>query len=154
PLRFDAAYPRFSDGLAEVIVDERAGFIGRRGDFVLPLRFGSATRGEFSEGLVAVREPESRHVGYVDGTGALAITPRFTDGGTFHDGIAPARADLGFCGSIDRRGQWVVEPHYAMCSNVKNGIAQIEKFPAARRSTWVGHRNRLNTSVRRGTSSG
>jgi hypothetical protein len=54
-------------------------------------------------------------IGYIDGTGRVAIPPKFDDGAFFAhfvDGL-PAAAKLGrYWGLIDQSGEWVVEPAY------------------------------------------
>ncbi len=71
--------------------------------------------GEFSEGLCTATSAQSGRVGYLDELGNWAIPAQLEYGGTFHGGRAEACIESGY-GVIDRQGNWLLTPKYALVS--------------------------------------
>jgi WG repeat protein len=70
---------------------------------------------DFAGGFVAVTT-KAGEVGYLDGSGKLAIVPvwnkqKAVEVESFHDGLAPVRVGAKW-GFIDTRGAWIVSPTY------------------------------------------
>lgn len=97
----------FSEGLAEVEVDERWGYIDRKGNLIVPMRF--AWTAPFHEGLAAVATSNSteRAVGFITRDGSYAIAPMFDSARSFCGGLAPVSISKRF-GYVNRWGALVV----------------------------------------------
>lgn len=74
----------FEDGLAEVEMNDKIGFVDKSGQEVVPLQYDYAS--EFSEGLALVRK--NRKYGYVDKLGREVIPLQYEDANKFSDGFA------------------------------------------------------------------
>lgn len=107
----------FSEGLAGVEIDNKYGFINRRGETVVPPRFDlrsegkhpsrTVSSGRFIEGLACVSI--GGLYGYIDRTGEFAIPPQFAVAQDFSEGLAWAVSRDGRTkGWIDKRGRWAV----------------------------------------------
>jgi hypothetical protein len=73
--------------------------------------------GQFSEGLIAVREEDEEDeqngkCGYKDRTGQWIIQPQFDDAKAFDGGLALAK-QLDNWGYIDKTGQWAIQPQFS-----------------------------------------
>lgn len=103
----------YHNGLAYVRLDDKYGFIDKRGDEVVPLVYDRA--GDFSEGLAAV-ERDGKW-GYIDVFGKEQIKLLYDNAFEFSQGMAAVvlGEKLGF---IDKSGKLVVPPIYDVYSNV------------------------------------
>ena len=108
--RFDMAY-EFSEGMAEVILDKRSGYVNRAGELVVAPSFLRGQR--FSEGLAAVQTgsggahrtvADACEIGFINATGSFVITPRFFIAGSFQGGLCliETEKDLLY---VDRSGE-------------------------------------------------
>ncbi len=108
----------FHDGMAQVGTYKKFGFIDKRGDLVIDLKY-EEVRG-FSEGFAAFRVSDSNKWGFINKTGKVVIEPRFETAywiGSFHEGLAPVCAewksiDDNKWGYIDRTGKFVIPPQF------------------------------------------
>lgn len=99
------------------VVDKlgRVGFIDTTGKLVIGfdrLPKAAFSVGEFSEGLAPIffqKDGFPHEVGYIDETGAIVITPRFSYGHPFGNGRARVETKEG-PRVIDRKGEFVVPP--------------------------------------------
>lgn len=112
----------FSEGLAGVVVDRKYGFINKRGEMVIPPRFGLrkggrhqeviVSSGRFSEGLACVSDGQL--YGYINKRGDFVIPPQFVSAQDFSEGLAwvvtrdEKRRIKNKAGWIDKSGRWVV----------------------------------------------
>ena len=64
----------------------------------------------FSEGLAAVRDPETGKCGYIDTTGKLVIDAKYDVAWEFRGGVAGIRMGLYEIGWIDTTGEYIWEP--------------------------------------------
>lgn len=97
----------FSEGLAVVEKSEKEwGFINRKGEFVIPAKFGWL--GNFKEGLAGAGAElgGKRDSGYIDRTGDYVIPPLFDRVEEFHDGLGAVAID-DECALIDASGRFV-----------------------------------------------
>jgi hypothetical protein len=125
----------FSEGLAEVKVEETAGskyaFIDKTGRIAIPAQFDQTH--PFSEGLAAVdtgfREENGSIIagswGFIDKSGAFVISPRFKAASGFSEGLAPASEGFGLWGYIDRTGRFVIAPAYDEASDFSEGLSAV-----------------------------
>lgn len=112
----------FSEGLAQVMVDRKFGYINKKGEMMIPPRFNAHTVGyswkekfdtsRFSEGLASVSV--GGRYGYINKKGDLVIQPQFSHAQEFSEGLAwvvttDEKTHLEKkAGWIDKTGQWVV----------------------------------------------
>lgn len=107
----------FSEGLAGVAIDNKYGFINRRGETVVRPRFDlrregrhptyAVSSGRFREGLACVAL--GGLYGYIDKSGEFVIPPQFEVAQDFSEGLAWAVSRDGRTnGWIDKRGRWAV----------------------------------------------
>lgn len=97
----------FSEGLAVVYQNRKAGFIDKTGKLVIPIQFDYAE--DFHEGLAAFRK--DKKWGFIDQTGKEVIAPQYDRIRAFQEGFATVDKD-GKAGFIDKTGQEVVKPQY------------------------------------------
>lgn len=101
------------------------GYIDREGHYVIAPQFRKAY--VFSDGLAAVQRLDQTY-GYIDANGEFlpqievisGFAPRFTEG------LAPARADGGKVGFIDKQGNWVISPRFDSACPYTEGLAAVE----------------------------
>ena len=101
PLQFDAV-GTFSDGLAEVKVGNKWGYINKTGKYVIGPQFDYVMG--FHEELAAVRI--GKKWGYVDKTGKVVIPLQFDAAQNFSGGLAEVRVGERWV-FIDKTGKYV-----------------------------------------------
>jgi WG repeat protein len=111
----------FNNGLACVVVGDRAGFIDKAGNIAIPLQFLGPT--SFSEGLAPVHWTEA--VGYIDTTGKV-IGRWAGDGNTgiFSEGLAAVEFADG-TGFVDQGGNVVIKAQFLAASKFSEGLAAV-----------------------------
>jgi hypothetical protein len=102
-------------------------------EVAIPLSFERVLK--FSEGLAAVRDKGLW--GYIDTTGAWAITPRFELADDFHNGLAAIEAGK-FVGVIDRTGKIVIEPQFARVEPFTSDIVVATEGEVGPRGVYPG----------------
>ena len=115
----------FSEGLAQVQVRGRWGYVDTQGEWVVEPTYERAD--PFREGVASVRKGEKQY-GWIDRSGAEAIPFRFDVGDSFHEGLAratlPGQPGWSY---VDRQGDVVIPGPYASSSNASEGrIAFLE----------------------------
>jgi hypothetical protein len=122
--QFNMAF-EFAEGVAQVMVKDRWGYIDPSGKFVIQPKFARSDR--FYEGFarVCIDPSVTEYPGYIDKTGTLAIP---TEGaeylGKFSDGLAPVKIKGKF-GYIDRTGKFVIQPKYDVADSFSEGFGRI-----------------------------
>jgi len=120
----------FSEGLAPVKVDEKWGFIDRKGRMVIEPKFDLAE--SFSDGMARVKL--GTFWGYIDRTGTVVIGFQYEEAGNFSDGLAP----VGNWGDesednefyyIDKRGIQAFPEKFALASHFFKGLAHVKLKP-------------------------
>lgn len=113
---------------------ETFGYLDTKGKFAIAPQFSLAL--PFSEGLAAVRS--LRGYGYIDHAGNYVIAPQFEYAYAFSEGLAEVVDTNHLMGFINRRGEWVIQPHfraYSPRSKFSEGLACVPtndvtmKFP-------------------------
>lgn len=110
--------------LFRVLQGGRWGYIDRRGNVVIPPRFGRAE--PFSEGLAAV-ELDGK-LGYVDRSGALVLVPSFAPAGALHRPFVAGRAAVrqgSKLGYVDRTGKLVIQARFLRADDFSDGVALV-----------------------------
>jgi hypothetical protein len=118
----------FSEGLAEVKVGDKWGFINHVGEMVIPSQFDCTSK--FSEGLASVRI--GHQWGAIDSTGNLVIPLQFDLLDIFSEGLSIAYTggivknskyygqtdrlviDGGMWGVVDKTGNFVISPRFKL----------------------------------------
>lgn len=129
----------FREGLAAVTTrDWERGYIDRAGKFVIKAQFAMVA--DFSEGLaaVAVRDPGEEPLpgilgtasfkgkwGYVDKSGAMAISPQFEEVYPFYEGLAAVKQG-GKWGFVDKTGKMLASPQFEQASVFREGLAVVK----------------------------
>jgi ankyrin repeat protein len=98
---FDNWPGNFSEGLANVILNGKGGFIDKTGKMVIEPRFDNWPGG-FSEGLANVYL--NGKGGFIDKTGKIVINPKFDQVNKFSEGFARVRLNQKY-GFIDKTGK-------------------------------------------------
>lgn len=112
----------FHEGLAEVEMNGKSGFIDRNGDIVIPCEYDRVSAGGFDEGLCGVEK--DGHWGYIDRKGQIVIPMEFSNAGRFSDGYAQACKNDKY-GYIDKEGNAVVPFEYDGASSFQNGKVTV-----------------------------
>jgi hypothetical protein len=115
----------FSEGLAVVGKDGKAGYIDKTGTIVIPLEYDDATA--FSEGLAAVGKDNKW--GYIDKTGAVVIPleyDRFPRADDFSEGLAAVGKGNKW-GYIDKTGAVAIPLEYDEAYYFSEGLAAVGK---------------------------
>jgi WG containing repeat len=104
------------------------GFIDPTGTMVIEPRFSDGR--EFSEGLAAVRERDSRGWSYIDRKGRIVIAGPFEEARPFSEGYAAVADKPDNYFFIDRKGTRVSAESFQRLSDVKDGLALAKRVLA------------------------
>lgn len=137
PMCFDRAYA-FSEGIARVDVDLpnddtglKVGYINVRGEFTIPPEIeldqivAIHRKSQFKDGLLPLREPQSKKIGYINMTGEFVISPQFEKANSFYEGLAGVCFAENECGYIDSMGKTVISPQFTDTGNFQHGVAVV-----------------------------
>jgi hypothetical protein len=117
---FDGA-DSFSEGMAEVLVGDKRGYIDKACKIVIEPQFDGAD--SFSEGLAAVTLGDK--YGYINKAGEVAIEPQFGSGAfRFFDGLARVTVGNKYA-YINTAGEVVIELDYRMVFPFSEGRAVV-----------------------------
>ncbi|MBO7380047.1 MAG: WG repeat-containing protein, partial [Neisseriaceae bacterium] len=103
PAKYDWADP-FYDGLAQVKINNKWGFINKTGELVIPAQYDSDSVDNFHDGLARVKIDNKW--GFINKTGELVIPAQYDWADSFHDGLAQVTID-GKEGFINKSGKMV-----------------------------------------------
>jgi serine/threonine protein kinase len=122
PPRFDGTGP-FYEGLADIKINGKWGYIDKSGTMVIPPQFDEAQ--SFSEGLALVWI-SGQNRGYIDKTGRFAIPQQFAKNyaGRFSEGLAWACV-VSSCGYIDKTGRFLIDRKFTNISDFSEGLAAV-----------------------------
>lgn len=120
--KFENAYD-FSDGVACVYLNGKAGFIAISGNFVIEPKFEEADW-TFSNGLTWF--VQNKKTGFIDLSGTIVIEPKFDNADFFNEDVTTVRIGDKY-GIIDMKGNFVVEPIFDdVIEQFADGKAQFE----------------------------
>lgn len=133
--RFEYAHD-FSEGLANVTVNGRSGFIVKDGSFVIPPVYNSELCyifGKdipyylFNEGLAIVSFGENPHrmYGCINHSGDIVVSPAFSCLHPFSEGMA-AFQEGGVWGFIDIGGKKVIPSRFESAGDFHDGLAPVK----------------------------
>ena len=130
---FQSASP-FSDGLAAAALNQKAGYIDKKSNFVIKLQFAVAS--SFSEGLAAVRRggktdfmisrPAGGKWAFIskDGKNVIVLPAEVEHAGDFIDGLAAIQLGKS-CGYVDKSGALVIPAVFSSCDDFSEGLADV-----------------------------
>ncbi|MEK8129059.1 WG repeat-containing protein [Paenibacillus filicis] len=139
----------FSDGLALVKWDGKAGFLNHQGEIRFVTDNPSDYSHSFSEGLVSFRQDGK--VGYMDTFGNITISPKYREAWPFDQGLAFVRKDDKW-GYIDHTGKVVIPFRYDdTASRIQSGLVLVangeDYIPQASADQHFGKGNDLGYKV-------
>lgn len=123
-LRISSKYQfinNFKEGLAQVKLNGKLGFVDKSGREVVPCRYDDIN--DFSEGLASVELNDKW--GFVDKSGREVVPCRYDEINDFSEGLAVVYLNDKF-GIIDKRGREVVPCRYDWVSDFNEGLAPVE----------------------------
>jgi ankyrin repeat protein len=132
------AMSSFKDGLAEVRIRKKWGYINKKGKIVIKPQFRYA--GSFFEGLAQAKTMDEKY-GFIDKTGKFVIKPQFSSASDFSEGLAPVglpkeKITTGKYGYIDKTGKFVIKPRFWTAGTFKEGMAYVEMGERAKKKKW------------------
>ena len=115
----------FREGLAQVRVQSKTGFIQKDGAFRIQPQFDAPGCDEsyFSSGLALVRLQGKPR--YIDQSGTVRIAVDFEDAQPFSEGLAAVKID-GKYGYISRDGSIAIAPRFRQAGNFSEGLAAVD----------------------------
>ena len=116
---YDARY--FSEGLANVQINDKYGFIDKTGTVVIPAKFDDAW--SFREGLASVKINDK--YGFIDKTGTVVIPAKFDYAVCFSEGLARVNIN-GKYGFIDKTGTMVIPVNFDEAWDFSEGLASVK----------------------------
>lgn len=114
----------FSNGLAKIFVNGKAGFINTKGKIVISPNFNDV--GRFSENLAPV-EFDNGKWGYINKAGKTVIDPQFDWALVFREGLALVQIEKKW-GFIDQTGKIVIKPQFDHADSFSEGLAHVQIF--------------------------
>lgn len=133
----------FSDGLAKVTVNGKAGFINTDGKLVIEAKFKDA--GSFSQGLAPFEDSNGKW-GYIDHHGKIAIQPTFDWAISFSEGRALVQVGK-LWGYIDASGRIVIPTKFEEAESFSEGFAAVGYYD--KDIEWMAAEPRKGRWVRR-----
>jgi hypothetical protein len=112
----------FSEGLAAVEINDRWGFIDKRGNIKISPQFDFVIR-EFSEGIAFVNCDNDKTAA-IDKTGKYITECIFDEAWGFSEGLAAVQYSGKF-GFINRKGKFVIKPQFSNADSFYNGLAKV-----------------------------
>lgn len=121
PIIYDDA-SSFSEGLAEVELDNQTAFIDHQGQTVFTLSNDIQVLSDFKEGLLVIKQ--NGKIGFMDKTGSVAIKPSYDNASEFRENLAVVVID-GKWGFIDKTGKIVIKTQYDEAHKFFGGLAGV-----------------------------
>ena len=119
PPKYDAIGP-FPEGLAQVILHGKVGYVNIEGEVVVPIKYDLI--GGFREGLAQVGLKGK--YGFVDTTGKEVVPLKYDSAGPFSEGLAEVSLN-GKGGFVDTAGKEVVPLKYGSTGPFSEGLAAV-----------------------------
>jgi serine/threonine protein kinase len=128
--QFDLA-DRFSQGLAVVEINDKVGYLARKGNIIIQPQFnypGLLENGRFSEGLAAIKV--NNKYGFINQEGEIIIRPQFdyVSFKGFSEGLAAVSINNKW-GYIDKVGSTIIQPQFNEVGDAmpfSEGLARVK----------------------------
>ncbi len=111
----------FKNGLLNVCVDDKWGYINQKGEYVIDPKFDDAEA--FYDGMAEV-EIDGK-VGYISEKGDYIINPQFDSIGYFSEDVAYAKSG-NIYGYINKKGEYIINPQFDDVSKFQEGLAAVK----------------------------
>lgn len=125
--QYDDVAGEYSEGLASVEIDNKIGFINKKGNIVIKPQFEPSAFGRtsyvFSEGLCKVEKDGKE--GMINTAGKMVIPNIYNYLGDFSEGLARFSIDGQKWGFMDRNGDYVFEPIFDYAYAFSHGLAFV-----------------------------
>jgi len=118
--QFDKA-KKFSDGAAEVIMNDKVGLINTSGEYIVEPKYDDIA--SFKDGFAEVKL--NKKIGLVDKTGKEIVSPKYDKIDKFINNIAVVELD-DKKGLITIEGTEILAPQFGKINGFKDGIAIVE----------------------------
>ncbi len=118
--KYDYISSYFAEGLLQVELNKKYGFVDVSGKEVIPLIYEDASW--FQEELVSVSYKGKN--GFIDKTGKVVIPFKYSDAGSFSEGLASVQVKDKW-GYINKLGEIVISPKFKVANEFKNGKAEV-----------------------------
>ncbi len=119
PFKYDAVR-WFSEGLAQVKLNDKWGFVDEKGNVVVPLEYDSAS--DFSEGMASVTLNDKW--GFVNKKGEVVIPLEYNEVNRFSEGLAGVGLNYRF-GFVDKKGEIIIPLEYGHVDDFSEGLASV-----------------------------
>lgn len=114
--------PSFSCGLGAYCRNGKYGYVDKAFRMVIPATFNRAAR--FADGRAVVAKSETKHLAYIDQSGALATDFKFDFAENFAEGFAVA-GGFQHLGYINLSGAYVISPKFETAGQFSEGKAFV-----------------------------
>lgn len=106
------AYP-FSEGVCVAKgYEDKYYIVDKIGNTLHTVPEGLWVRGDFHDGLARVRDDNTYKEGFINQKGELVISCQFEEVTAFHRGEAPIEAENRRYGTIDKEGNYIINPQF------------------------------------------
>jgi hypothetical protein len=117
----------FSEGVAHVtMANSNEAFIDRSGKVVTTLQQKYSSEYIFSEGLALAYAPRGNKIGFINTSGELAISYKYTYARGFSEGLAVVQNSEGLYGYIDTSGKQVIPFQYKSAGDYSERWAPVQ----------------------------
>lgn len=110
----------FNNGIGSARLEDKWGYICRKGSVIVPFQFDGPRAQAFISGLAGVCVDQ--RWGYIDIFGNWAVMPQYENVKRFYEGVAPVRVD-GKWGLISTDGRILVAPRFDDLDEFDGGMA-------------------------------
>jgi hypothetical protein len=126
PAKYDKV-TRFNEGFASVQLGDKYFIVDKTGKEI-PVNVPNMMDLNAFSGQLASYKSADGNIGFVDGSGNIAIRAQYQSAGDFYGGIAWAKNSAGSVGYVDTKGEWVVKPEFTAGKDFDpvSGLARVK----------------------------
>ncbi|OAB32474.1 hypothetical protein PMSD_15915 [Paenibacillus macquariensis subsp. defensor] len=117
----------FSEGIAHVsMVNSNEVFIDRSGTIITTLKQQFSSEYIFSDGLALAYAPRGNKIGFINTSGELAISYKYTYARGYSEGLSVVQNSEGLYGYIDNTGKQIIPFQYKSAGDYSEGWAPVQ----------------------------